>query len=292
MNQTRLLPAFQNVLASGTATCDLYPEVTGTVLESILLKLGGTAFTRAMITGWRLKANNKVIRESTGADANTIYAYFGGTNGATELMIDFMMPKGRTPNAFVAGALDLGRGAGIKQLTLEVDIAGATAPTLEAHAEISPSLDIPQERPIRYISLREHRSQITIGAAGEFNVAQYLPHFSPQGKGSVFRNIHLFSANCTGIRVRRQGIDEFKYSTAIMQAFQKRAGRVPQANHVCFDPVLDNMVAGRVYDTTSNLPTDPVRPGAGITNADFYVTLSGAETFWAQTQELILLDDY
>ncbi len=292
MNQTRLIPTFQNVAATGTAVCDLYPEVTGTVLESITLVLGGTTFTRSHIVAWRIKANGKVVRESTGAATDTINKFNGFTEGSTYLLIDFMNPKFRTPNAFAVGAFDLGRDSGIKQLTLEVDISGATAPTLTGYVEVSPSLDIPAERGIRWAFLREHRAQVTLGAAGEFDIASSIPHFTPQGGGSVYRAIHLFAANITDIRVRRQGIDEFKFSVAVMQQLQARAGRTAQSSHVCFDPCLDNMVQGRVFDTTSRLPTDPVRPGAGVTSANFFVTMSGSETFWVQTQELILFNDY
>lgn len=284
MNKTVLLPDFIGVANTGTAICTMTSEVVGGVLESALLKLGGT-FTRANITGWRLKADGRVLRASTGADQNSIYTYYGRTNAATEMMIDFMMPLARTPNAYCAGALDLGGvevSNKITNLTLEVDISGATNPTLKAYAELSPSMDIPSERPVRWVMQRDERNQVTV-PAGEFDIAQFIPHFLPSMGGGTFAAIHLFSANVTDIRVRRNGIDEFKFPVAIMQAMQKRAGRVPQSNHLVFDPMTDNMLQGRAYDTT---------PASGTTKANFFVTSSAPETFWLQTQQFAQLKDF
>lgn len=290
MNQLKQLQAFQNVAATGTAIVDLLPTVGGNTLEAIWLTLGGTALTKAMITGWRLKANGKTIRESTGTRTNTRNLYYGITTAATQLLIDFMYVKGRTPNAFMAGALDLSQNSGIKQLTLEVDITGATAPTLAGAAELSPAGDRAGERNIRFNMLKQTVATVNIPAAGEFAIA--VPHSKPEAGGSVFSAIHLFSANTTRLRVRRQSIDEYDFSVTLMQEMQKRAGRTPQASHVVFDPCLDNILAGRVWDTTSRSPTDVNRPGAGVTSAEFLVTVSGAETFVVETEELIFLNDY
>lgn len=297
------MPDFQGVAATGTAVVDLTSEVAGKVLESLLLILGGGAFTRAMITGWRLKGDGKTLRQSTGADANTITAYYNrGGNAATELMIDFMAPWGDDPALKCVGALDLAyQLSTINRVTLEVDIAGATTPTLKAWAELSPSEDIPSERPFRWVSLRENRAQIALTAAGETNISSYIPNWLPVEGGSVFRALHFFSANMTDIRVRKDGIDVFKEPVARMQAWQKRAGRSIQANHVAFDPMTDNVIRDRVFDTTRYTQADidiakatgRTLPGAGACkNADFFVTMSGAETFWVQTQELIRVEDH
>lgn len=285
MNRNVLLPDFVNVVGTGTAICTLTPEVVGKTLESFMLKLGGT-FTRANITGWRLKLDGKVTRWSTGADQNTIFTYYGGTNTATEMMVDFMFQLGRTPNAYCAGALDLGGveiGNKVNNVTLEVDIAGATNPTLKGWAEVSPSREMPTEKPVRWLQLREERAQIALTATGETNIAQYIPHFLPSLGGGVFTAIHLFAANITDIRVRRNGVDEFKDPIAVLQAFQKKARRVPQSNHVVLDPMTSNMLMDQALDTT---------PGAGVQSADFYVTMSAPETFWVQTQQLARLDSF
>ena len=299
MKYTKLMPDFTGVANTGTAVVDLTAEVGGYCLESLLLILGGT-FTRANILAWRLKGDGKTLRESTGADTNTIYSYFGGANAATEMMIDFMAPWAATPQAKCIAAWDLAyQLSKVNRVTLEVDISAATSPTLKAYAELSDSEDIPSERPFRFLMLRESRAQIAITAAGEFNLASMIPNYLPVEGGGVFRQIHLFAANITDLRVRKDGNDWFKAPVSRLQALQKRAGRVIQSTHVAFDPGLEGLM-GRVFDTTQYKAADVevakamgrTLPGAGTCrNADFFATFSGAETFWLQTQELAFASD-
>lgn len=304
MKYTKQMPDFVAVPAGGTGTavCDLTAEVAGKCLESLLLVLSGGAFTRAHITGWRLLADGKVVRQSTGADTNTIYSYFGGTNVATEMLIDFMAPWARTPQALCQGAWDLNDElANVGRVLLQVDITGATTPGIMAFAELNESEDIPAERPFRWVMLRENRQQIALTAAGDTNISAMVPNFMPKEGGTVIRQLHFFSANMTHLRVRKDGKDWYdKIPVARLQAMQKRAGRVPQANHVCFDPGLEGMM-GRVFDTTRYNAGDievaksqnNVLPGAGVCkNADIIVTMSGAETFFVQTQELLRVSDH
>jgi hypothetical protein len=290
MNQTKKLQAFMNVAATGTAIVDMLPTCGGNTLEALWLILGGTTFTKSMITGLRMKANGKTIYETSGANLDTRNKFFGIVTAAGVLLLDLMFIKGRTPFAFQSGAIDLSANSGIKQLTLEVDIAGATAPMLSARAELSPAGAIPGEEKIRFVMLKKTRATINAPAAGEYALA--ITHSKPEAGGSVFANIQLFSANCTNLRVRRQGIDEYDVDLPTLQDQQKRAGRVPQANHIVYDPTLDNIISGRVWETTSRAPNDPNRPGAGVTSAEFLGTFSASETFVVETEELIYLNDY
>lgn len=286
MNQTRVLNAFQNVVATGTAVCDLGPTLMGSTLEGIYLQLGGGALTKAMLITIQLKANGKIIWDTTGPVQDLINTYKGYTSAAGVLFLDFMEAKARTINGFQSGGIDLSKASGITQLRLEVAISGATTPTLAGYAEVSPAVPVKGEEAIRFLMLRRHRTTVNLPAAGEFPV--FVPHLDPAGGGSVFKRIHLLSALTTAIRVVREGIDEFKFPVAVLQEQQKRAGRTPQANHVCFDPICDNIQAGRVWDTTSR----PAPAGAGVRAATFFATVSGAETFVVETEELIRLNDY
>lgn len=281
MNQLRVLNPFNNVVALGIANVDLNP-LLGTTLECIDLTLGGTTFTKAMITYIALKANGKTIWESTGSNTDALENY-KNTNAAdvTRLSIDFMERKGRTVNSFQAGAIDLSPGSGIVSLRLEVTIAGATAPTLSGIAAVSPALDIPSERDIRFLMLRRYRNSQTIGAAGKFSLQ--VPHIDPAGGGSVFRRIAIYSANCTAIQAMREGVTEFEVTKLENEWQQKKNGRAPQANLVVFDPILDNVQAGRVWDT---------RPKAGVRSAQLYGTFSAGETITIETEELLYLNDY
>ncbi len=280
MNQLRTLNPFNNVVNTGIANCDLNP-LLGTTLEGINLSLGGT-FTKAMITLIQLKANGKVIFETTGTnlDLSENFKNYAAAD-ATKLTIDFMDRKARTVNAFQAGAIDLSPGSGITNLRLEVTITGATSPTLSGIAEVSPAIAIPSEEAIRWLIHRRHRNSQTIGAAGTFSLQ--VPHIDPSGGGSVFKRIMVYSANCTAFKAMREGITEFEVTKAENEWIQKRAGRSPQTNLVVFDPVLDNVMAGRVWDT---------RPASGVRSAQLYGTFSAGETIAIETEELIPLSMY
>lgn len=280
MNQLRVCNPFNNVVNSGVANCDLNP-LLGTTLECINLNLGGT-FTKAMMTSIQLKANGKVIFETTGTNLDLLENFKGyATADATKLSINFMEPKTKTVNAFQAGAIDLSPESGITNLRLEVTITGATSPTLSAIAEVSPAIDIPSERAIRFLMLRRHRNTQTIGAAGTFSLQ--VPHIEPSGGGSVFKRIGIFSAQCNAIKAMREGITEFEVTKIEQEWIQKKAGRVPQTNLVVFDPILDGIQAGRVWDT---------RPANGVRSAQLYGTFAAGETITIETEELLPLSSY
>lgn len=281
MNQMRPLNPFNNVVAAGIANCDLN-SLLGYTLEGIHLSLGGGAFTKAMITLLQLKANGKVIWESDGSKCDALELFKGYTTAdATKLSINFMELRARTPNAFQSGALCLAPDCGIVNLRLEVTIAGATTPTLSGVATISPGLPVKGEEGIRKLMVRRHRNQQTIGAAGL--QALQVPHFEPSGGGSVFKRVAVFSALCTGLKIQREGITEYEVTKAENEWIQKQNNRVPQANLVVLDAILDNMQNERVLDT---------RPATGVRSAQFYGIFSGGETITIETEELLTLGDY
>lgn len=281
MNQLRVLNPFNNVVASGIANCDLNP-LLGTTLECINLSLTGTSLTKAMLTLIQLKANGKVIFETTGTNLDLSENFKGYASAdATKLSINFMEQKTKTVNAFQSGAIDLSPDSGITNLRLEVTIAGATAPQLSGIAEVSPAIAIPSEAAIRFLLLRRHRNTQTIGAAGTFSLQ--VPHLEPSGGGSVFKRIMVFSAQMNAFKAQREGITEFEVTKAENEWIQKKAGRTPQTNLVVFDPVLDGIQAGRVWDT---------RPANGVRSAQLYGTFAAGETIAIETEELLPLTMY
>lgn len=281
MNQIRQCNPFNNVVAAGIANVDLNP-LLGTTLECLNLSLGGGAFTKAMMTLIQLKANGKVIFESSGTNLDLTENYKNyATADATKLSINFMEPKAKTPNAFQSGAIDLSPDSGITNLRLEVTIAGATTPALSATAEVSPALAVKGEELIRFLIQRRHRNTQTIGAAGTFSLQ--IPHIEPSGGGSVFKRIFVFSANMSGMKLVREGIADFETLKAEHEWIQKKALKAPQTNLHVFDPILDGIQAGRVWDT---------RPANQVRMAQFYGTFTGGETITLETEELLPLSSY
>jgi len=276
MNKQMILDPFQNVTASGVAINDMN-KFLGSVLEKVTFTLGGTAFTKAMITKIELKANGKVIYETDGSKLDASNLYMGGASDVTILKLDFMDRKAITANARQAGAIDLSVGSGIASLRLEVTIAGATAPTLKAVADVSPPTNDPSESGIRALIARRHRSTYVVGSAGEF--ALPLPHIDPAGGGSAYRRVFIYSANLTRFKTVREGITEHELTKLENEACQKDNGRVPQANLVVFDPVQDGQLLGRIWGT---------RPTAdGVRSAQFLAAFSAGETITIETEELL-----
>jgi hypothetical protein len=281
MNKIQPLNPFSNVVASGIAICDLN-NLLGSTLECLNLTLGGTTFTKAMVTLIQLKANGKVIYETDGSKLDAAEAYKNyATLTSTILHMNLMEQKAKTVNAFQSGAIDLSPASGITSLRLEVTSSGATAPTLAGNAELSPAIPVRGEEAIRFLIGRKHRVSQTIGAAGTF--ALQVPHLDPSGGGSVYKRILVYSANATAMKVQREGVTEFDITTTDLAAIQKKAGRSPQSNLMVFDPVLDGVQGGRVWDT---------RPAAGVRSAQFYGTFSGSETITIETEELLPLGAY
>lgn len=275
MNKQVPLDPFQNVVASGVAISDL-AKIKGSVLEKLTLTLGGTAFTKSMITKIEIKANAKTIWESDGPKLDASNLYMGATADATVLKIDFMDRKAITPNARQAGAIDLSQGSGIETIRLEVTIAGATAPTIKGLADVSPPTSDPAEQLIRPLIARRHRATQVIGGAGTF--ALLIPHLEPAGGGSNYRRVFIYSSNMTGAKTVREGINEYEWSKLENEASQKDNFRVPQANLVVFDPCQDGQLSGRTFDT---------RRAIGVASAIFYGTFSAGETITIETEELI-----
>lgn len=279
MQKQIALDPIQNVVASGVAICDLN-KFLGSVLEKITLTLGGT-FTKSMITLIQLKANAKVIWESSGSNLDASNLWNGGVSDVTILKIDFMDRKAVTVNARQVGAIDLSVGSGISTFRMEITIAGATSPTLVGFADVSPPSSDPAEAGIRGLIARRHKITYVAPAAGEYAVP--VPHLDPAGGGSCYRRIYIYSANCTAIRTVREGVIEHQLTKLQNENAQKDNFKTPQANLVVFDPAQDGQMTGRVWDT---------RPAAGVRSAQFYATFSAGETVTVETEELIGFGSY
>ena len=272
------LQPFNNVVAAGTAYTDLR-HLLGYGVERITLQLGGT-FTKAMITGYQIKANGKVIVDSSGSRTDARMQWRGLTASASFLTIDFLELKAKTKNALAAGVLDTT--IGIKDLRLEITIAGATAPTLTGFAEVCTPLVQPEFAGLRPLIARVHFITQTIGAAGTFPLM--VPHADPNSGGTVFKRIHLFSANCTGARVERNGIREWELTSAAANSFN--AGeylRATQAGLFAIDFMNDGFMEDRLLDT---------RPAAKTSIFALYGTFSAGETITVEVETLEPLDVY
>ncbi len=224
---------FSNVVASGTATNQVTP---GRTVENLRLRLGGTTFTKAMISGIKIKANGKVIVEGTGSDIDKINAYRGHVADAAFLDLFFADYQLNNELDRMVGAFDTS--VGISNITSEITIAGATAPTLspiliESAAQKASTGEAAPFAPLISKLLR-YPFNIATGGRLPVNVP-----FGPQS-GSIIKRLHVFhGGNMTGATVKEDGLVVHESVKAENEYEQKRFGRVPQTNVYTLDFVAD-----------------------------------------------------
>lgn len=261
------LPA-QNVVATGKATIN-FANLLGYTVEYILLELGGTALTKAMITDIDIKANAKTIIKDTGSNMDSRMQYRGESANAAYLVIAFdesrarCEVRGRAKDASLnvvdgekIGALDTT--FGIQQFTGEITITGATTPSLNAYAELSQA------------PASDDRFRGLIGKALNFTVspaaAGTFPFDVPYGRqsGAIVKRVFLIGATVTGYEVKKNGISIMKStSTALNNYTQTREGRVPQANIQVIDFIKDGNQTAALNAFNAN-------------TMEYYMTVSGA----------------
>lgn len=218
------LPFF-NVVADGVASISL---PLGMTYNRIVLALGGTSFTKAMITRIVCKLNGKPFYDITGTNLDKINKWRGIYDAAGYLTIDFTDRNAKTIGGEIAGAVATSEG--VSSFTIEVTIAGATAPTLASWSMLSPP------RPFGPVySLIHH--PVTFSAGGKFPIT--LPHGSEAGH--QIRRVYFFNANMTSLEVKKNGLlVAEELDTGINDFIQQEYGRVPQTGLYPYDPVINN----------------------------------------------------
>lgn len=273
------LEPFENVVANGTATVN-WQKLVGRTVHRVMLQLGGTALTKAMLTDIRLLANEKEFFRSTGSRTDDRMEYRGITAAATFLTLDFNEIRAHNDMNKVAGALDT-LAAGIKKLSAEITITGATAPTLAAQALVgsSPQSD---DKAFNRLMAKVINKTRNYGAAGEFPFELgYMRHAL-----SLLKRVHFFGSTVTAVRLKttirvngRQITDEiFKATDAQNDQLQIEYQRVPQANVYHLDFMLDG-------DVKEALALGEVEA------MECYVTVSGAGNVTAESELLDPLEN-
>jgi hypothetical protein len=239
---TRKALPYSNVVPAGTATNQI---ITGKTLNNLQLELGGTAFTKAMISLFELKANAKVIYTGTGAQIDKINAYRGIASSANFLDIAFEDLTGLDQYDRMVGSLDTT--AGIVSLTSEVTIAGATAPTLAALLyEAAPQSASQATQPFAGLIAKTLRYPFSIANGGQ------LPMTFPFGRtGAIIKRVHVFNTNMTGATVKEDSVVIHETTAAENSYEQSRHGRVPQAGMYTIDFLQDGSVRN-AFDTRAS----------------------------------------
>jgi len=233
---------FSNVVNNGTATANVTP---GRTLEKVSLKLGGADFTKAMITRLGMKANGKAVIDTTGPIIDALNAYRGRAQDAAFLDIHFADYGLNNEFDRMVSAFDTS--IGIANLTFEVKIEGADAPTLvmklvESGAQKDKS---GASAPFALLLGKVLSYPFSIANGGR------LPFQLPFGNqnGAIIKRVHVVhSGQMTGATVKLDGLTVMENVKAENEYQQKQHGRVPQANTYTLDFVADGAIT-KAFDT-------------------------------------------
>lgn len=222
-NLIRYGQAFQNVVATGTATNNIVP---GRTLETMRLKLGGAALTKAMLESIRLKANGKTIVDLTGAQLDAINKYRGMPADAAFLDIDFADDSMLSQFDRMVTAFDTSMG--IANLTTEVKIVGATAPILTPIILESGQQKDRSGNYAPYAGLLGKMLSYPFSMANGGRLPFTVP-FGPQ-HGAIIKRVHVFhGGEMTGITVKQDGLIVHESIADENEFYLEKHGKVPQS---------------------------------------------------------------
>jgi hypothetical protein len=266
-----LLEPFRNVSAAGTAflqTTRIFPNT----LEYIVILLGGgVAPTKAQLTRIRvlLGSSVKPVWDITGAQLNSINLYEGRPSTATVLVLPFSNSRARTIESQMIGALDMGA-VGVRELTLEVTIAGGTTPALTAWAEVSPPKMFGKGAPENAL----FRALLTtpLSFAGALDRFPQIISTGAAG-GALIRRLHMFAAEVTSYELRRDGQAYFEDTSKVVNdAVLDELGHDPQASIYTYDAIEDDNESKALAQVRSD------RGGLSVIPTQHLITVSGAAT--------------
>lgn len=252
---------FTNVVANGVATVSL---PVGMSYNRIILALGGT-FTKAMITNLKVRVNGKVVLENTGSRLDLINQYRGLTASAAFLTVDFTEPRAKDMAEEYLG--NINTAAGVSSLTMEVTIAGATAPTLDSYSELGPPGQLG-------VIAKQILFTSSFGGAGKFP----FKLIDVANRGAIVKRVHFaHGGNMTALEVKKNGIVIFdNIPTAVNTFYLGEYQKTAQTNLYTFDPCCDNNYANAIKTQD-------------MISLEFNTTVSAADTVTAVVETLDVL---
>ncbi len=242
------MPDFQPVVAGQTAMVKI-PRYAMT-LNRIVLRLGGTNFTKAMITKIELKLGSRTVWmvDSYGALAagtvlDMLNKYKGLFDQATNLTLDFTERDFMTIAAREVGGYDMSKFT--DDLYLNITLGAATAPTMYGNMFLTP----PQGADIEATQLVQKLVSVPYSFAngGRFNIA-----FDP--KGALVKRIYATFTGTNGTAIAEQNLSKFEIkkngftlhelSSTDNKFYQQEFRGVPQSGMHVVDFCTDNNLSG------------------------------------------------
>lgn len=216
---------FNGVAPNATATIDIprTGQYQMLALEYGTATVGGPneANTRAEILETRLKVNGKVQRRITGSELIDLNKFYANAFSDGWLPMFLAEPWRRT----VQGENGLGWGmADIDSFQMEVDIGGATTPTLKLHT-------VARAGDVRMGLIKKIRKfNLPVTATG-VNILNSLP------RSDNYYALHAKSANITRLGVKRDQFEDVDAPVGLLNEIYKFNGLSPQTGwtHLAFD---------------------------------------------------------
>lgn len=275
------LNAFPSVPATGTASVTS-AQCLGYAIHGIVLERGGTTFTNAQISAVRARINNKdVVNLLSGAQLVAMNDYEGFTDVTNYTFLFFGDPSARTVRGQHLGDLDCS--IYNYPVTIEVDIAGATAPTLQAYALVSvPKLAMGIGYTQNEAAIIRALVRTQIQPAGAVSRNAYGISIGSSA-GARIRRVWFFNANLTSVDLQKQSLRKWDdVSSALNSAVAQQYVRTPQAGLYVLDRILDGN-QGEAETTVSpngqqwNIQVALTTSAADTINAfaDIFTTLPG-----------------
>lgn len=232
------LDRFPSVAANATSSL-VTNEMSGRSVQALVLELGGTTFNETHISNIRVRLDGRdIINAISGSQLKDLNEYDGHTSVTNYLFIFFGDPTARTARGQHLGDLDLS--IYDKPLEIEVDIAGATAPTLQAYAIAGvPKMAMGYNfSAIEAAHFRHIRRSIVEPTAAVSRNSYGISLGSKQG-GRI-RKLAFFHSNLTSVELRKESLYKWdNVSQALNDAIAQQFARVPQSGLYVLDRVVD-----------------------------------------------------
>lgn len=266
---------FQNVGNTALAT-SRYRPIAPSSLYGIALVMGGT-FTEANIAGIRVKApgGKDLVPNITGARLRDLYEYEGLTHDTGFFPIFFGDPTARTMRGKHIGNFDNTVYPG--DMAIEVNISGATNPTLSAYAMVMPpKLAMGLDYSAAEAALSKAWKEAVISISAAVTLQAITPSIPV---GALLKKLALFHTNVTVLDVKREGFSIYEEVPAALTSWLQDDVyvRAPQSGLMVYDRIVDGE-----YSEAART----VRADGSPANLQFRVTTSGSDTVTAYSDIL------
>lgn len=231
------LNQFPSVAANARATL-VTDELLDTSVHALIFEMGGT-FTKAQMTNIRIRHGGKdLVQGISGDQLQDLNDYDGLPDVTNYLVYFFGDPTARTARGEHMGDLDLSIYR--EPLEIEVDIGGATTPTLQMWAikgvpKMDMGIGFSAQEAAHFRTLI--RTQIQPAAA----VTNKSYGISLGGNaGGRLRKVGFFHANLTKVELKKAGFTKVDDITvALNSAIAQQYARVPQSGLFVLDRIVD-----------------------------------------------------